>query len=344
MPPTETPTEPSQQPPSTEPSIPDAAQDQPTRIMAGRYGELDTHELITLLDSIEDERARSRFRESMYVSIFVWLLIAWVFTYGTKYWWHPPKLKVPVDVHERELTQLNLPNMPKALPPVVKPAPRPTIDTATMDRLRAMARQPAPQPATPEPSAPVAPPPPPPPNATAPAPRIPPPVVAEAPTMQPSKPTFDRPSSAGDSIRSALNDNARNRNGGNLDLQRPPAARNTPLNLGGVEVLSDMQGVDFGPYLRRIYYDVYRNWLPLIPQETLPPLNKEGETWIRFTILPDGTVGEMHLDGSTHDDAINRSAWGSITTEGQFPPLPSQFHGPNLTLRYHYIVRKAGQE
>ena len=210
MPPTETPTEPSQQPPATDP-VPDPGA-QPTRIMAGRYGELDTHELITLLDSIEDERARSRFRESMYVSIFVWLLIAWVFTYGTKYWWHPPKLKVPVDVHERELAQLNLPNMPKPAPPAPKPAPHPTIDTKTMDHLREMARQPAPQPAAPQPAptpAPATPPPPPPPaNATAPAPRTPPPVVAEAPTAQPN---FGHPSSAAGAIQDALSGAARSR-------------------------------------------------------------------------------------------------------------------------------------
>jgi len=336
MPPTETPTEPSQQTPATDPVGDPGAQ--PARIMAGRYGELDTHELITLLDSIEDERARSRFRESMYVSIFVWLLIAWVFTYGTKYWWHPPKLKVPVDIHERELAQLNLPNMPKPAPPVPKPAPRPTIDTKTMDHLREMARQPAPQPAAPQP-APTpqpTPPPPPPPNATTPAPRTPPPVVAEAPQAQPN---FGHPSSAAGAIQQALNDAAHSRSGG--DVGRPPSSRRSgPLNLGGAEVLSDTQGVDFGPYLRRILGDIKRNWDPLIPPEAESPLFKQGETYIRFTINPDGTIKEMHLDGSTHDDAINKSCWGSITSEGQFPPLPAQFKGPNLELRIHYLVNK----
>ena len=109
---------------------------------------------------------------------------------------------------------------------------------------------------------------------------------------------------------------------------------------GGVEVLSDMQGVNFDPYIRRLIADIYRNWLPLIPEECRPPLSKQGETLVRFTILPDGRIGAMHLDGSTHDDAINRAAWGSITSEGQFPPLPSQFHGPNLELRLHYYVNK----
>ena len=98
--------------------------------------------------------------------------------------------------------------------------------------------------------------------------------------------------------------------------------------------------MNFNPYLRRLLADIYRNWLPLIPEEAKPPLSKQGETLIRFSILPDGRIGGMWLDGSTHDDAINRSAWGSITSEGQFPALPSQFHGPNLELRIHYYVNK----
>jgi len=64
------------------------------------------------------------------------------------------------------------------------------------------------------------------------------------------------------------------------------------------------------------------------------------DTLIRFTILPDGRVSAMNLDGSTHDDAINKAAWGSINAVGQFPPLPKEFHGPNLELRIDFEVLK----
>ena len=108
----------------------------------------------------------------------------------------------------------------------------------------------------------------------------------------------------------------------------------------GVDILSDTMGVDFSPYLRRILREIYNTWLPLIPEEARPPLNKQGETLIRFSILPDGRIGAMHLDGSTQDQALDRAAWGSITGVGQFPPLPKEFHGPNLELRIHYLVNK----
>jgi outer membrane biosynthesis protein TonB len=119
-----------------------------------------------------------------------------------------------------------------------------------------------------------------------------------------------------------------------------PSAR-APLG-GGAEILSDTQGVNFDPYLRRILSDIKRNWEPLIPEEAQPPLYKQGETYIRFTILPDGNIksASMHLDNSTHDIAIDKSCWSAIVSEGQFPPLPTQFHGPELELRIHFLVNK----
>ena len=110
--------------------------------------------------------------------------------------------------------------------------------------------------------------------------------------------------------------------------------------MGGAEILSDTQGVNFDPYLRRILREIYDQWIPLIPEEARPPLSKSGDTLVRFTILPDGNIGDVRLDGSSHDDALNRAAWGSITGVGQFPALPSQFHGPNLELRIKFMVNE----
>lgn len=131
------------------------------------------------------------------------------------------------------------------------------------------------------------------------------------------------------------------RGGGGLTTGGGPNGPAEHRGLGtGVDILSDTQGVDFNPYLQKIMREIYNTWLPLIPEEARPPLNKQGETQIRFIINPDGRIGGMVLEGSTHDDAINRSCWGSITGVGQFPPLPTQFHGPNLELRVHYLVNK----
>lgn len=331
---------------------PGAPPREPIRIRTSRYGEMGEHELIHLLDSIEDERARSRFRESIYISLFIWIAIAWVVFYGPRYLWHAPKLVLPSEVlRQREVTHLTNPIL---TPHMAAPkAPAPKLDNRTLEHLRSMEppapRTPPPAPArTPE-TAPApapsvttsAPPTPAPalplPNAPQPAtPKTPPPVVAEAPTPQPSShPSFNSGSSythpSYTEAPPVMGGGGRSGRGGSGD---------SPLHMGGVDILSDTQGVNFDPYIRRLLADIYRNWLPLIPEEAKPPLSKQGETLVRFSILPDGRIGAMHLDGSTHDDAINRSCWGSITAEGQFPPLPSQFHGPNLELRIHYFVNK----
>lgn len=307
-----------------------------TKINTGRYGELDAHELIHLLDSIEDERARGRFRESIYISVFVWLLIAWVVLYGPRYLWHAPQLVNPADVlKHREMVELNAPSLPPSVR-TARPSPKP-LDNKTIEHLKATAPKatapttPQPVPPTPQPSVP-------PPVATSPViPRTQPP-VADAPTPQPAtKPNFNTSSNPGDTVRNAARDAAHSREssggggGGGGGFNRFQ---------GGVQVLTDLQGVDFTEYLRRVYNDVKRNWIPLLPEETQPPLLKQGETYVRFSILPDGSIGEMHLDGPSGDVAIDKAAWGSIVSEGQFPPLPVKFHGPKLELRYHYIVNK----
>lgn len=337
----------------------------PLRLRTGRFGDLDEHELIRLLDTLEDERARARFRESIYLSVFIWIAIALTALFGPRYLWHAPKVVLPSEVlRQRELTTLTAPVL--TAPKLSRPSPPPAIDNRTLEHLRSTAPktptpvaprpeqpQPQPQPRTAEtrplPSTPapnLAPSTAPPnlPSSPAPqpvAPRQPPPVVADAPRPQPStRPNFGGvPQSASDSIQQAIHGATRGGSGGGVGV----ASRNrggSEVGMGPAEILSDTQGVNFNPYLKRILQEIYDQWIPLIPEEARPPLRKSGTTMIRFTILPDGTIGAMHLDGSTHDDALNKAAWGSITGVGQFPALPSQFHGPNLELRIHYLVNQ----
>ena len=333
---------------------------QALRLRTGRFGELEEHELVRLLDTLEDERARARFRESIYISVFIWMAIALTMLFGPRYLWHAPKLVLPSEVlRQREMTSLTVPTLTA---PRLRAAP--PVDTHTLEHLRSTAPKvppppaphaeaPRPEPVTPRaptrplPSAPVpnlqpstAPPNLPPAPAAQPlTPRNPPPVVADAPRPQPSRPNFSGvPQSASDSIQQAIHSATRGGGGGGGAVSHTHGG--TSLGMGPAEILSDTQGVNFQPYLRRILQEIYDQWIPLIPEEARPPLRKSGVSMIRFTILPDGTIGEMHLDGSTHDNALNKAAWGSITGVGQFPALPSQFHGPNLELRIHYLVNQ----
>jgi hypothetical protein len=107
----------------------------------------------------------------------------------------------------------------------------------------------------------------------------------------------------------------------------------------GAEILSDTRGVDFGPYVKALLLSIRTQWIQLLPDETRPPTNAKGGTDIRFAILPNGTLGpSMHLDASTHDFKLDRAAWGAISTQKTFPPLPAEFTGPNLELRIRFRV------
>jgi len=344
-------------PPNSAPPTP------PNRVRTNRYGDLEEHELIHLLDALDDERARARFRESVYISVIIWLAIGWFVLYGPQVIFHQPRLVNPADVlkqRDKELTYLDMPKdigkqLPKKPTDVISDKDRiqqtakPTLDKKTLEQLQAMRKAGPPAPS----SAPPTPQPPAPQQQAAPQPQQsqqPPPPLPQHPPQQqsmvdtprpaPTRPNFGNQSvSAGDAIRQAAQAAAQNRGGGGGNYGSNSPVEHQGLNTG-VDILSDTMGVDFNPYLHRILHDIYVTWLPLIPEEARPPLNKQGETLIRFSILPDGRIGAMRLDGSTQDQALDRAAWGSITGVGQFPPLPKEFHGPNLELRIHYLVNK----
>jgi TonB family protein len=103
-----------------------------------------------------------------------------------------------------------------------------------------------------------------------------------------------------------------------------------------VEILSDTQGVDFKPYLAKVLDSVRKNWYKLIPEEARPPLLKQGKVTIQFAILPDGKVSGMQIVKPSGDTPLDRAAWGGITACNPFDPLPSEFHGPFLALRFHF--------
>jgi TonB family protein len=101
----------------------------------------------------------------------------------------------------------------------------------------------------------------------------------------------------------------------------------------GVEILSDTEGVDFGPYMRQAIPMIKASLIRLLPEEARTPANLQGATVIRITISADGKISAMHLDESSNQTKLDRAAWGSITSIGKFPSLPKEFRGPNLELR-----------
>jgi outer membrane biosynthesis protein TonB len=318
------------------PTDPPGRQFQPIKVRTGRFGELEEHELIHLLDSLDDERSRARFRESIYISVIIYLAIAWFLFYGPRVLFHQPEFRDPIAMmrqHDKELTYIS-PSVP------APKAPRPVIDRKTMQQLQKQAREaaPTPQPPAPQPA------PTPQEQAHTAAPPVPIPALPIPSAPKPAQPSVEAPMPAAphpniaqnsQSAHSAIQDAMR---GG---LGRSGAQVGAPGTGGplqaGAEILSDTQGVDFSSYMRRLHNDIQRNWNPLIPEEVQPPLLKKGIVGIRFIIMPDGQIGDIKLETTSGDVALDKAAWYAITSEGQFPPLPREYHGPRLELRVGFF-------
>jgi TonB family protein len=106
--------------------------------------------------------------------------------------------------------------------------------------------------------------------------------------------------------------------------------------IGPMDVLSDTMGVDFGPYLARVLHDVRENWYRIIPESARAPLMKKGKVSIEFAILKNGQVAGLQIVGTSGDVALDRAAYGGITASKPFPPLPTEFGGQYLALRFHF--------
>jgi TonB family protein len=111
--------------------------------------------------------------------------------------------------------------------------------------------------------------------------------------------------------------------------------------VGGLEVLSDTMGVDFGPYLQRVLHDVKQNWYNAIP---VSAEMKHGSLVIEFAIMKDGSVAGMKLVTPSGDIPLDRAAWAGISASNPFPTLPAEFGGQYLALRFKFFYNPTKEE
>ena len=147
--------------------------------------------------------------------------------------------------------------------------------------------------------------------------------------------------SAGDQIqeaaRAAKRGGGGQGSGGDFGLGRGAHGR----QVGNLEILSDTMGVDFGPYLQRVLHDVRQNWYNAIPESAQM---KHGNLIIEFAITKDGKVAGMKLVATSGDVPLDRAAWAGITGSDPFPALPSEFGGEYLALRFRFYYNPTKEE
>jgi TonB family protein len=101
-----------------------------------------------------------------------------------------------------------------------------------------------------------------------------------------------------------------------------------------LELLSDPQGVDFRPYLKRILAIVRRNWFAVIPESAR--FGRRGRTMIQFSISKDGRVPKLVISGPSGTEALDRAAVAGISASNPFPALPPEFKGEVIRLQFGF--------
>ncbi len=310
----------------------DAPSPSPSVRGGSRWVDYDTYELMEMISELEDERRWSRLREGIWLAILLHIILLSAVTWIPTYVFKVPKVIDPFDAikQRKDLTYLDLP--PDALREIEKPRPKPLpkekqlIDKKTLEDMNRESPPKLPEPAPKEEQQ----------QAPAPTPI---PANPQAPVETPKlaeKPNFAMNSAnPADNLREAMKNAMKGQGAGSGNSTSSGLAQH-PGATGGVDILSDTQGVDFSSWLQRWRYETYRTWYPLIPDEVNPPIYKQGQVMIRFKVLPNGTITEVTLEGRSGDTALDRAAWGALTGSN-YPPLPKDFHGPYLELRAWFL-------
>jgi TonB family protein len=100
-------------------------------------------------------------------------------------------------------------------------------------------------------------------------------------------------------------------------------------------ILSDTLGVDFGSWLRLVYYRVRDNWYAVIPE--LIRSGTKGKVVIIFDIHSNGRIDNLQVVRSSGLSPYDRAAVSSLKLSEPFPSFPHAFKGELLTLQFSYL-------
>ena len=120
-----------------------------------------------------------------------------------------------------------------------------------------------------------------------------------------------------------------------LSLSASPVIAESGPGPLSVTLVSDTQGVNFGPYMRQAIQSINKSWTTM----SLQGLAAHPSSTICFSIDKDGSAHFMELLESAQVLKLDRAAWGSIVNVGQFPVLPASFSGSSLVLDVAFQVK-----
>jgi TonB family protein len=149
-------------------------------------------------------------------------------------------------------------------------------------------------------------------------------------------------SSPGRALQSQLQDAIRKGGGGTyssggIGPGGGGGGRGGPSVGNNVTILTPTEGVDFNSYINRLLALVKRNWYAVMPESAY--MGDKGVVAITFHINRDGTVPapDPTLERTSGKQPLDAAAMSSIRTSSPFEPLPQEFKGPYIELRFIYF-------
>jgi len=124
----------------------------------------------------------------------------------------------------------------------------------------------------------------------------------------------------------------------NLDKYLPNELLNNPKSSYEAEappdneLWLDTQGVDLGPWAKKVYIRVRNNWIiPLAAK-----LGFKGKVSIDFEVLRDGTVQNLLIKTPSGIMSFDQAALNALAMSNPLPPLPEVYPKPLLKGRFTF--------
>lgn len=89
---------------------------------------------------------------------------------------------------------------------------------------------------------------------------------------------------------------------------------------------------EFQPYLEEMHKQISGKWNP-------PPVNKDSEVVLKFTILKNGHVINEEVSQSSGNKEVDESALAALRRSSPLPPLPLSFPRDEVTVNFNFTVK-----
>lgn len=106
-----------------------------------------------------------------------------------------------------------------------------------------------------------------------------------------------------------------------------------PLAWCAIDNLTDVEGVDFNPYLRTVALSIRQKWFENMPASIQS--GQHGKNIVEFRILTDGKVPEefLKLASTSESKEFDRASLQGVREAMPFSRLPESFSKPYIVLR-----------